>query len=211
MITTEFIQAISVKKPDFEYFAGLILRDDTLRDEMIRQMLTNPDIMVYYHCYETAARASDERPELFYKYWDEMVPLLKHENSYHRDIALTLLANLTYADAQIRFSRIFDDYFEHINDAKFMTARCCVRNSLKIIRNEPEMTGRIVSRLLDVDHLCDYSEKQLALLKFDILDVLDGVFPEISGQPGGKEFIRGCVACASPKTRRKAKEMAEKY
>jgi len=79
--TTAWIQdAIAEKDFELEHFVRLAVRDSDIRDEIIHQMVTNPDIMVYYHCYEAASMASQQWPELFYPYWQDMVSLLKHEN-----------------------------------------------------------------------------------------------------------------------------------
>jgi hypothetical protein len=150
MNTTELIQEVSVKGVDIDKFVRLAISEDHIRGEIIKQMVTHPHIMVYYHCYYVASRASQERPELFYQYWPEIVSLLKHKNSYHRDFALTILANLTQADQGNLFSKIFYDYFEHINDEKFMTGQCCVQNSIKILRNKPELQEQIIALLLDM-------------------------------------------------------------
>jgi hypothetical protein len=189
----------------------LAIRDVQARDEIMNQLLTNPEIMVYYHCYYVVSKASQERPELFYPYWHEIVSLLKHKNSYHRDIALTIIANLTRVDQENLFSKIYLDYFEHINDCKFMTGRCCVQNSIKIFRYKPELRKLIFALLLNVDGQCDYPEKQKELLKSDILELLDGIYAEVSDKQDVDEFIRNCVRSISPKTRNKAKELLGQY
>lgn len=174
-------------------------------------MVNNPHIMVYYHCYNVIDEASQEHPDLFEKYWDTMVSMLGYKNSYHRDFALTILANLTIADHQDRFSDIFDAYFEHLNDKKFTTAECCVRNSLKIIRNKQMLTDRIIELLLDIDQYCDYPEKQKALLKCGILEICDQVYQEVHCQTRIDSFIKSQVNSVSPKTRKTARELAKKY
>jgi hypothetical protein len=211
MNPTELIQEISVKDVDVDKFVQLAIREDPIRDEIIKQLITNPDIMVYYHCYYVVSQASQERPELFYKYWPEIAALLKHKNSYHRDIALTILANLTRVDQENLFSRIVHDYFEHIHDKKFMTGQCCVRNSIKILRHQPELQNQILAFLIDVDQQCTYPEKQKALLKADILEILDQVYDEVSDTKRIDEFIKANISSISPKTRSKAKELVRKY
>lgn len=211
MNTAELIQEISVKDVDVDEFVHLVIREDHTRDEVIKQLLTNPDIMVYYHCYYVVDKASQARPELFYPYWSELVPLLKHKNSYHRDIALTIIANLTRVDHDNLFYTIYHDYFEHMNDIKFMTGQCCVRNSRKILRNKPELGNQIISLLLDVDNQCTYTEKQKELMKSDVLEILDEVYKEAIDKEGIDRFIKAGVNSISPKTRHKAKELVEKY
>jgi hypothetical protein len=211
MDPAKFISEISAKDFDRDLYAQLTISNELLRDETILQMSTNPDIMVYYHCYYIASRASKERPDLFYKYWDDIVPLLDHENSYHRDFALTIIANLTQIDRDNRFSEIYEAYFQHFQDEKFMTAQCCVQNSLVVIKNKPELSDKIVSKLLDLDNLCAYPERQLELLKCDALEVLEGVYDDLQDKQNVQEFIKSGVYSISPKMRRKAKELVDRY
>jgi hypothetical protein len=211
MDTDELIQAISKKDVEVDEFVQLAISDVHARDEIINQMLTNPDIMVYYHCYYVVSKASEDKPELFLRYWDEMASLLDHKNFYHRDFALTMIANLTRVDHDNLFAKIFESYLAHINDIKFMTGKCCIQNSLKIITNKPELKDQIITRLLDVDNQCTYPDKQRELLNFDILEILDEVYTEDNLLSGMDEFIRACANSISPKTRRKARDLALKH
>jgi hypothetical protein len=211
MIAAEITQKIAQKDVDVDRFVQLAVREETIRDEIINQMLTNPNIMVYYHCYYVVSKASQARPELFYQYWHAIAALLEHKNSYHRDIALTVIANLTQVDQANLFSEIFDGYFEHIHDKKFMTGQCCVRNSLKIIRNKPELKDRIVALLLNVDTLVAYPEKQTALLKCDVLEVLAETYAQEPLNQAVEGFIQAAAGSLSPKTRNKAKELIKRF
>jgi hypothetical protein len=211
MDTNELIQAISKKDVDVDKFVQLAIGDVHARDKIMELMVTNPDIMVYYHCYYVVSKASEDKPELFLRYWDEMVSLLDHKNSYHRDIAMTIIANLTRVDHDNLFAMILESYFAHINDIKFMTGICCIQNSFKILKNKPEYKDQIITRLLDVDNQCTYPDKQRELLKFDILEILDEVYPENNLKNRMDEFIRACVNSISPKTRHKARVLESKY
>ncbi len=211
MHPADLIQEISAADADISRFVRLAIAEDQTRAEIIHQLTTHPHIMVYYHCYYVADRASQERPDLFYGYWDQMAALLQHKNSYHRDIGLTIIANLTAVDQQARFSTLFDDYFAHLNDVKFMTGQCCLRNSGKIIRHQPRYRPAILTLLLDIDHRCAYPEKQKALLKCDVLDIVDAVYAETGDRQDLDAFIQACTTSLSPKTKRRAKEMTGKY
>jgi hypothetical protein len=205
------IEEISVKDVDVDKFVQLAVSNDRVRDEIVKQMVTHPHIMVYYHCYYVVDKASRQRPDLFYSYWPEIAALLQHPNSYHRDFALTVIANLTQVDQGDLFAGIYDDYFAHVNDDKFMTGQCCIQNSVKIFRHKPELRERIIALLLDVDHLCTYTEKQKAVLRADILDVFDEVYEQVRDKIGVNAFIKDSISSISPKTRRRAKEFVKKY
>ena len=98
-----------------------------------------------------------------------------------------------------------------IDDVKFMTGQCCVQNSIKVIRSKPALRDGIIAMLLDVDNRCAYTEKQTAVLKSDVLDVLDDVYEDVSDREGVDAFIQAAVNSISPKTRRRAKKLVKKY
>jgi hypothetical protein len=208
MVASDLIRQISEKNADIGAFVHLTLVDSNMRMEIVRLMVTHSDIMVYYHCYYVVDQASSQNPGVFYEYWDELVPLLRHPNSYHRDIALTILANLTAVDAGNRFVLIADEYLSHLWDAKFMTAQCFVRNCLKSARNKPELADRIIQQLLDMESRTTFPAKQKELLKADVLAVLECLRQDGREFQGADEFIRSCTESISPKTRKMAKKMS---
>ena len=211
MNTTEMIEKIAKKDFDINEFVQLAIENEYARNEIVHQMLTNSAIMVYYHCYYVVAKASQKRPEIFYPYWCEIAGLLHHKNSYHRDFAIEIIGNLTRIDQENRFAKIEDNYFGIINDEKFMTGNCCVKNLLKIYRHKPEQRKRVIETLLDIDNRCNYTEKQKGVLKADVLEIFDEVYEEAPERDQINEFIRAEINCISPKTRKKAKELVRKY
>lgn len=211
MNTKEMIEKIAEKDFDVNEFVQLAIDDENVRTEIVHQMLTNPEIMVYYHCYYVVEKASRKRPEVFYPYWAEIAKLLHHKNSYHRDFAIEIVGNLTKVDQENRFAGIEEDYFGILNDEKFMTGNCCVRNLLKIFRHRVGQRERIIETLLDIDNRCNYTEKQKGILKADVLEIFDEVYQEVPKHDEINEFIKAEVNCISPKTRKKAKELIKKY
>jgi hypothetical protein len=202
---------ISDKNVNIREYAEKAINDSQIRDRIVNLMLNNPDIMVYYNSYYIISQASELKPELFYKYWDDFVLLLNHQNSYHRDFALNLMANLTQVDAENKFSLIFDDYFSHINDEKFMTSRQCIQNTAKILTNKGELTEDITNILLDIDARCNFPEKQKALLKSDVIDLFEEFYEQINDKERINEFIKAELDSISPKTKRKAKNFVKTY
>lgn len=210
MQTDDLLKEIVDKNVNIAKFVKLIIEDESLRAEIVKQLLTHKHIMVYYHCYYNVDQASAAHPELFYQYWNDFAALLHHPNSYHRDIGLTVIANLTAADSRQRFPGIMEDYLSHINDVKFMTAQCMVRNAKKIIRHQPALREPIIAFLMGVDDRCNYPDKQMALLKCDIIEVLDEVFDAVKEQQRIEEFIRKESDSISPKARKIAREFLKK-
>ncbi|MHB8132698.1 MAG: hypothetical protein ACYDH1_00625 [Anaerolineaceae bacterium] len=211
MNTIEIIDQIAKKDFDVDTFVQLAIKNEHVRNEIVHQMLTNSAIMVYYHCYYIVNKASQERPKMFYTYWGEIAELLHHKNSYHRDFSLDIIGNLAMVDQENRFSEIREDYFSIVNDEKFMTGIHCVKNLLKIYRNKPDQRGPIIELLLNIDRRCDYTEKQIGVLKADVLEIFDEIHEDLTERNRINEFIRSEANCISPKTRKKAKELIKKY
>ncbi len=211
MNATEIIEQIAEKDFDPDWFVHLAIQDESVRTEIIHQMLTNPDIMVYYHSYYIIEKASREEPGLFNPYWDRIVPLLQHKNSYHRDFALEIIGNLVAVDTKDLFSLVRTKYFSLVNDPKFMTGNCCLKNLRKIYQHKPALREVIFEMLVGIDTHCDYSEKQKGLLKADVLEILDEIYAECTDQKRIDEFIRAQSNSISPKTRKLAKELMVKY
>ena len=211
MNKNELIAKIALKDFDLDAFVRLAVEDKGIRDELVRQMIANADIMVYYHCYEVLSQASLAEPQLFYRYWSDVALLLDHPNSYHRDFALTILANLTSVDQQDQFASLADRYIAHINDVKFCTGQYCVRNCQKIITHKPKRLDFFLDRLLDLDTYCDYPAKQKDLLKYDVLVILEQVYGRSPRKDQINTFIRTASMAVSPRTRKKAKELLKKF
>lgn len=207
----DLISEISDKNVDVDKFAEIVIQEESIRQELIDQMLNNKHIMIYYHSYNILAKASELKPELFYRYWDDFASLLNHENSYHRDFGLTLTANLTKVDTENKFSSVFEDYFKCINDAKFMTARHCIQNISSILANKIELEEDIINKLLDIDNLCHFPTKQKALLKSDVIEIFDKYYTHIINKNMINEFVKAEISSISPKTKKKARELILKY
>lgn len=205
------LQEISDKNVDVDKFVNLIIDDELLREEIVKQLLTNPKIMVYYHCYYIVSKASELKPVLFYEYWAEFAALLNHENSYHRDIGLTILANLAAVDDNNLFNIIFPDYVQHLNDKKFMTAQCCLKNFAKILKHKINLREETIELLLDIEKITDYPEKKLELLKYGVLELFEQVYFEVQDTNRLDSFIRTAVNSISPKTKKKAKQLKKKF
>ncbi|MCO5381522.1 MAG: hypothetical protein NHB15_04965 [Methanosarcina barkeri] len=211
METKEIIRDIADKNFDKFKYVEQIQFDEELRDLIIDQMISNKNIMVYYHCYDIVSEASCSRPELFYKYWNTCRSLLNYENSYHRDIGLTLIANLSKSDENNLIIEVIDEYLEHAHDSKFMTSRCCIKNSSKILLNKPELMKKIIVHFINLADSCNYPIKQKELLISDIIEAFDTIYDKYDNKAELMNFVRDKTTSVSPKTRKAAKEFILKH
>ncbi len=208
--SSSFIENIALKDFDLTGFVRQAVDHPSMRDELVDQMLHNPDIMVYYHCFYVLEQASQERPDLFAPYWQAFAGLLRHPNSYHRDFGLTLLANLSAIVPEERTASILPEYLEHLQDQKFMTALCCLRQAARIIRQKPRLKSIFLARLLSLDQISRFPVKQKALMMYDVLVILEELCGEEVNQDIVAGFVKAQMDSPSPKTRKKAREMAKR-
>ncbi|GMQ61611.1 hypothetical protein [Vallitalea maricola] len=208
-----FIEEIKKKDLDIAALAEKIIDNKEYRDRIVLYLTTYKEIMVYYNSYYVLAHASEIKPELFYEYWNQFASLLNHNNSYHRDIGMTLIANVTAVDVDNKFDHIFDEYVKCIDDEKFMTAQCCVRNLKKILKYREELIEKISNMVLNIEHITSYPKKQTELLKYDILEIFDSVYDKVEVDDKSKIdiFINECIESISPKTKKMAKRLKKKY
>jgi hypothetical protein len=208
---TEVIQTISQKEYDRDHFSRQILENETLRDELVRQMCNHPHIMVYDHCFYIIEKACLEKPELFYQYFSDFRALLDHPNSYHRDFGLILIAALAQVDKENLVDDVLSVYLQHACDLKFMTALCCARNSSKIIQAKPHLLPQVLASLFESEKRCAFSTGQKALLRYDLLRIIEFASSYSQPEKQFREYILDSVKSESPKTRKKAKELAGRF
>lgn len=189
------------------------LNNRVIRETIVNLTLNDPNIMVYYHGYYILSRATEIKPRPFYEFWKGFEELLGHKNSYHRDIGLNILANLSGVDEQDCFDDVFEDYFRHLYDEKFMTACCCIENVKVVLSHRSDYTSRVVPILLEHRKHSPYPEKQEALMESDILEVFEQVYASYPEKEQIKAFIVRACDSISPKTRKYAKRLLkqEKY
>lgn len=106
-----------------------------------------------------------------YPYWDEFRAMLKSDNSYHRTIGLTLIADNARWDHSNRLSCDIDAYLMLLQDEKPITARLCIQSLQYIIPYKPELHEKIINRLLHLD-LLDIRETMRKLVLMDILNIV---------------------------------------
>ena len=148
---------------------------------------------------------------MFYSHWEDFAGLLSHKNSYHRDIGLTLLANLTPADTSGKMKELLDRYLSLLHDEKYMTGCCCAANLKKIVSADITLLPKILEELLAHASKSQYKEKQEALFACEILDFIDTFYDDCSQMPGVRDFILSAVDSVSPKTKKRAKELVKSY
>ncbi len=109
-----------------------------------------------------------------YRYWDIFVSMINNSNSYQRSLGLMLISDNIIWDKENRFALICDEYLEHCDDQKFITARQCIQGLNKILEYSLEYQEKIVMKLVNIE-LDKRKDTQRNLLLLDIINVLEKI------------------------------------
>ena len=197
---TETVQraekAVTDKAALAELLAGILSKHEEIREPSFKALLA----------------ISETHPEVLYPHWEYFAGLLVSKNTYLKYEAIYLIASLTIADTSRKFERIFDTFYELLDDKSVIPASHAALNSGKIALAKPHLRTRITDRLLRIDDTHHEPERR-ELIKSYVIEAFEEYF-EGSDDEDRKmilEFVREQVASSSPKTRKKAKEFLKKW
>lgn len=205
----DWLQILATQKdPALADLVQAATSDDDLLRELLRGVVSKNEVY-RYNCFKTLLQISDEQPAVLYPEWDTFVELLSSDNSYHRSIAVNIIAGLTAADSEDRFASLFDRYFDILDDDKIVTARYTARSAGKIAQARPELQTRIAERLLAIDET-HHPQGRRDLLKADAIESLAAFFEASADKERILAFVEEQLACSSPKTRKAARAFLER-
>ncbi|NIM89905.1 MAG: hypothetical protein GTO17_03045 [Candidatus Aminicenantes bacterium] len=148
-----------------------------------------------------------DKEEVLYPEWDFFVGMLDSPNSYWRLSAVRLLANLTGADKEKKFEKIFDQYYSLLDDS-VIVAIYLVGDSGKIARAKPKLQTKITNKLLSIDKT---QQKHKDLIKGSALLALSQYFEKVRNKKKIIDFAKPLLKGESPKTRKIAREFLSKW
>lgn len=180
-----------VEKPVAEQLKSLKSKNDTER----------------YGSFEVLLRISEEKPESLYPHWDFLADMLDSKNAYWKLIAVRLISNLTAVDSENRFEKIFDRYYNLLNDSVIIAGHITA-DSGKIARAKPKLRTEITNRLLNIDQT---AQKHKDLIKAGAIASFSEYFAESREKKKIVDFVKQQLNGESPKTRKIAKEFLEKW
>ena len=190
MITEkEYLQTVSETNADYTPFIDIAINERAFRNILIKHLIENEEINIYYHSYMILKEVTKTTPSLFYCYWDNFLFLLKHENSYHRNYGMDLIANIIPADKNNLFGPILDDYYRQLYDEKLVTIKHCIENSAAIINEKPKLTTIIISKIIDSLRVNTNSEKHQNFLILKFLKLLSSIDSNLVDKKTVGEFL----------------------
>jgi hypothetical protein len=197
------------KNADIESFAAKALAYNNLLIQLLDGLKVKAE-NYRYNCYKVLYSVSQTHPEALYPHWDSLEEHLKSPNSYHKMAATHLLANLTTVDAENRFERIFDTFYNLLDDRSMVVAYYIAEVSGRIMKNKPELEKAIIERLLDID-ATHHQPGRKELIKAGIIQTLDEYLENTGYDPEIIRFVEQQINSESRKTAKGAREFLKKW
>jgi hypothetical protein len=191
------------KNIDIKAVAKKAVKDDKLLAELLGNLLSKKET-IRYNSHKVLLEICEEQPKVIYGHWDYLVKFLDSDNTYHKLSAVILLASLTKADRNNKFERIFNKFYGLLNDKSFITAAYVSQASGKIVLSKPKLETKITNRLLSIDKTHHQQERK-DLAKASIIETFEEYYPQAKQKKKIIEFVEKQLNCASPKTRKAAK------
>ena len=155
---------------------------------------------------------SEQYPEVLLPHWPYFVRLLKSDNGFSKYVAVHVIANLVTAGDEGRFEKSFNAFYKLLDDESVMVASHVAGVSGQIAQAKPRLRFKITRRLLGINQTHFPSERQALIISYAIPS-LDEYFAEVSAreQEHILAFVQQQIDCASPKTRKLAKDFVKKW
>jgi len=190
-----------------EALAQLALKDAKVLQEALDGILSKNDL-IRQNSFQTLNALSEQHPEALYDKWDFFANLICKGNSFHKYIAIYIIADLTKADAENKFEKLFDAYYGLLGDKTIIPVVHVAVNSGKIALAKPQLQAEITNRLLNIDHTV---QRHKDLVKASAIESFDAYFEKSKDQARIIEFVKAQLNCESPKTRKTAQAFLKKW
>ncbi|MFC1914835.1 hypothetical protein ACFLWK_01100 [Chloroflexota bacterium] len=194
---------------DIEDVARKALKDAALLAELLDGLKSKKETL-RYNCSKVLTLISEESGEVLYPRWDYFVGLLSRDNTYWKISALLIIANLTRVDTENRFEKMFDKYYQLLDDRSMVTAIYAASSSGRIVRAKPELETRITGELLNIDQT-HHRPGRKDLVKAGAIEAFREYFASARDRDGIIRFVRQQLDSESPKTRKLAAEFLKEW
>jgi hypothetical protein len=195
---------LNSKNANIEAAAKKAIMNEEFRSELFDNLRSKNET-VRYNSHKVLLRVSEEQPELLYSSWDYLAEFLDSDNTYHKLSAVLLLANLTKADKDGKFEKLFNKFYSLLDDKSFITAAYVAQVSGTIANAKPALQTKITNRLLNIDKT-HHEQERKDLAKASVIEAFAQYYQQVKSKKKILEFVEQQLDCQSPKTRKRAKE-----
>jgi hypothetical protein len=106
-IKMSIISDLINKQIDVKSAMKIALKDIAVLSELLEGIQSSQD-PIRYNSFKVILLISEEHPGILYPHWALFERMLDSDNSYFKDIAIQIIANLTIVDTENRFEGISD-------------------------------------------------------------------------------------------------------
>jgi len=199
---------LSKKSVSVKSVAEKALKDEKVFSEVL-EGLTSKKETIRFNSFKILLLISEKHPKVLYPKWDFFAEFLSSDNTYHKYIAIYIIANLTKIDTKNKFEKTFDKYYNLLNDKSVIPAAHLAGKSGKIAKAKPKLQTKITNKLLSIDKTHHDPERR-DLIKGYAIESFSEYFEEAKNKKGIMEFVKEQLTSKSPRTKKKAKEFLKK-
>ena len=168
---------LSKKNISVESVATRALKDKEVLSEVL-EGLTSKKETIRFNSFKILLLISENHPKVLYPKWDFFAELLSSDNTYHKYVAIYIIANLTRADTKNKFEKIFAKYYNLLNDKSVIPAAHVAGNSGKIAKAKPKLQTNVTNKLLGIDKTYHDPERR-DLIKGYVIESFSEYFDEV--------------------------------
>jgi hypothetical protein len=210
MTETSLQRQIARKGSDKEKLAQRVVRDPGLLPDLL-DGLHSDRAAVKYGCAKVLRIVSETEPGLVYPYIDLFEGLLRAENKILQWEAIFVIGELARVDTDGKIEKVFNRYFAPISGPVMITAANVIAGGAKIALAKPELTTRIVNRILAVEKARYRTAECRRVAIGQAITAFDRIFDRIRNKSPVIGFVRKQLRSPRPATRKKAERFLKKH
>ncbi|EHI99870.1 hypothetical protein CDLVIII_3298 [Clostridium sp. DL-VIII] len=165
MITAD--QLMILKENDIQNISKVINKNDI---SQFVEWLSEKNDKVRYNSLLLLENYSAYFKDVYF-FWDVFIEKLRNKNSYQRIIGLKLIADNVKWDEDNKFEKIFDEYFNFLNDDKLIIIRQGLQSIQNIIPYKEHLNNRIANKIMSLN-IWNLRETMRKPILMDILNAL---------------------------------------
>ena len=127
-----------------------------------------------------------------------------------KSIGIAIISNLAKVDTKDKFDRIFDKFYNLLNDKSMITAANLVGHSGMIAKTKPKLQNKITNRLLNIDKT-HHSPECKNIIKGKAILSFNEYFDEAKDKKKIIEFVKRELKNTRPATRKKAEKFLKMW
>lgn len=202
-------------KPDLNLFIVEAIENTTILNSLFEIVLTETS-SIKYSCTKIIRMVSEQKPELVYPYFEDIVKWLHHKNSFIKWDGILTLSNLSAVDYEDKFRAICQDYFALIHDPQMITAANVVGNAWKIVLAKPELESDITRRLLEVPYIIYFNKGEPSpecncIVCGQVLECFEHYFDFSGNQAAMINFAEGQLGSRRKTVRKNAEKLLRNH